>query len=110
VTNGQTLPNVDGRLRITRRFRDIASAVAADQGGADNLSEARKQLIRRFSAAAVLAEELESHMARGEEINVERHALLCSTLVRIGQRLGLDRIARDISPTLADIMRESEQP
>ena len=37
LTNGsKTLPDTDGRLRIARRFRDIANAVLADQGGAPN--------------------------------------------------------------------------
>ena len=78
LTNGsKLLPETDGRLRISRRFRGIANAVLADQGGASECSELRRQLIRRFSAACVLAEELEGRLARGEEIDVERHALLC---------------------------------
>ena len=47
------LPGVDGRTVVYRRFRDIASQVALDQGGIDQLSEARLQLVRRFAAAAV---------------------------------------------------------
>jgi hypothetical protein len=44
----------------------------------------------------VLAEQME-----GEQINAAEHALLCSTLVRIGHRIGLDRIPREIiDPTL----------
>jgi hypothetical protein len=67
VTNGrQMLPNVDGRLRITRRFRDIANAIAQDQGGVDRISEVRHQVIRRFAAAACLAEAREARMARGD--------------------------------------------
>ena len=33
LTNGsKTLPDTDGRLRIARRFRDIAAAILVDQG------------------------------------------------------------------------------
>ena len=78
------LPGVDGRTVIYRRFRDIASQVALDQGGLDQLSEARLQLVRRFAAAAVLAEQLEAALANGQEINVERHALLCSHADTVG--------------------------
>jgi hypothetical protein len=36
ITNGRdVLPNVDGRSIVARRFRDIVSAMVADQGGAD---------------------------------------------------------------------------
>jgi hypothetical protein len=102
------LPGVDGRTVIYRRFRDIASQVALDQGGLDQLSEARLQLVRRFAAAAVLAEQLEAALANGQEINIAEHGLLCSTLVRIAQRIGINRVPRDVSLTLADILRENE--
>src|SRR6476619_104375 len=102
------LPGVDGRTVVYRRFRDIASQVALDQGGLDQLSEARLQLVRRFAAAAVLAEQLEAALANGQEINIAEHGLLCSTLVRIAQRIGINRVPRDVSPTLADILRENE--
>ena len=106
LTNGsKTLPDTDGRLRIARRFRGIANAVLADQGGAELCSESRRQLIRRFSAACVLAEDLEGRLARGEEIDVERHALLCSTLTRLAQRIGIDRRAKNITPSLGDYLR-----
>ena len=105
LTNGsKTLPDTDGRLRIARRFRDIAAAILVDQGGADMCSESRRQLVRQFSAACVLAEDLEGRLARGEEINVERHALLCSTLTRLAQRIGIDRRAKVIGSTLAEYL------
>ena len=98
----RSLPDTDGRLSIARRFRDIAAAILVDQGGAELCSELRRQLIRRFSAACVLAEELEGRLARGEEIDVERHALLCSTMTRLAQRIGIDRRTRNVTPALRD--------
>jgi hypothetical protein len=91
---------------MARRFKDITSAVLTDQGGANQCSESRLQLVRRFAAAAVLAEQLEARLANGEQIDIAQHGLLCSTLVRIAQRIGINRVARDVSPTLADILRE----
>ena len=76
----------------------------ADQGDVSECSDSRRQLIRRFSAACVLAEELWGRLARGEEIDVERHALLCSTLTRLAQRIGLDRRAKNIAPSLGDYL------
>ena len=106
LTNGsKTLPDTDGRLRIARRFRDI---VLVDQGGAELCSESRRQLIRRFSAACVLAEDLEGRLARGEEIDVERHALLCSTMTRLAQRIGIDRRAKNITPSLSEYLTPQE--
>ena len=45
----------------------------------------------------MLAEQLEAKLARGEEIDIAQHALLCSNLVRLSARIGIDRIAKDIS-------------
>ena len=70
VTNGRdVLPGVDGRTLIARRYHDICSAIFIDQSGIENCSEARQQLIRRFAAAAVLAEQLESKLANGATID-----------------------------------------
>ena len=97
ISNGnKSLPETDGRLRISRRFRDIANFILVDQGGIDACSESRKQLVRRFAACAVLAEEMEGRLGRGEAIDIAQHALLCSTLTRLASRIGLDRIPKDV--------------
>jgi hypothetical protein len=102
----QVLPDIDGRRKAARRFRDIASAVAQDQGGADRLSEVRKQLIRRFSAAAVICEMREAAMARGEAFDAVRWVSLTNTMVKIAVQLGMDRLPREIvdGTTLRDIL------
>jgi hypothetical protein len=109
VTNGRDLlPDIDGRSAMARRFKDITSAIIVDQGGLDQCSESRLQLVRRFAAAAVLAERMESRLANGEDIFIEKHSLLCSTLVRISQRIGINRVPKTISPSLADLLRPAE--
>jgi hypothetical protein len=110
LTNGKDLlPNIDGRSLIARRYRDVCTAIASDQGGPDQLSEARIQLIRRYAACCVLAEEMESRLVRGEQIDITEYVQLTSTMVRIALRIGLDRVPRDISsPSLADILREAQ--
>jgi hypothetical protein len=47
------LPNVGLRSVVARRYRDIAEALIADQGGPERMSEARLQLCRRFAASSV---------------------------------------------------------
>jgi hypothetical protein len=105
VTNGrEVLPGIDQRSAIARRYHDICAAVATDQGGADRLSEARLQLIRRFAAASVLAEAMEAKLAAGEQIDIAEHAQLASTMVRIAQRIGIDRRARNVTPSLREYL------
>jgi hypothetical protein len=105
ITNGsRLLEGVDQRSPIARRYRDIVSQIVSDQGGADQCSESRLQLIRRFAAASVLAEQLEAKLARGEQISIAEHATLSSTLVRLANRIGVERRPRDVTPTLAEYL------
>jgi hypothetical protein len=107
LSNGRNLlPDVDGRSIIARRYRDIVAAVVSDQGGTEHLSEAGLQLIRRFGATSVLAEEMEGRIARGEQINIQEYSLLVSTMVRIAQRIGLDRVPRDVAPSLTEYLKQ----
>jgi hypothetical protein len=107
LTNGHgpVLPDVDGRSLIARRYKDITAAILSDQGGAACCSESRVQLIRRFAAAAVLAERLESRLANGESVDIQEHATLSSTLVRLASRIGIDRVPRDVTPSLAEYLK-----
>jgi N6-adenosine-specific RNA methylase IME4 len=73
-------------------------------------SEVRMQLIRRFASGAVLAEELEARLARGEAVDIADHALLSSTLVRLAQRIGINRAAKDLTPSLDDYLRSPSLP
>jgi hypothetical protein len=110
ISNGKDfLRNVDGRGFIAKRYRDILTQIALDQGGADRLSECRLQLCRRFAAASVLAENLEAQLVQGEQIDLRDHALLSSTLVRLVERIGIDRVARDIVPDPLEYARERAQ-
>ena len=105
VSNGRdVLPGVDNRTLIARRFYDVCQALISDQAGLDRCSEARLQLIRRFAAAAVMAEEMEARLARGESIDVAQHAQLSSTLVRLAARIGINRRLKPITPDLRDYL------
>jgi len=104
VTNGKwVLPGVkDLRSPQARRFRDISAQIIIDQGGLERLSEARLQLIRRFAACAVMAEGMEGKLVNGEACDISDHSQLCSSLVRIAHRIGIERRMRNITPHLAD--------
>ena len=104
ANDGDVFANVNGRLVSARRYRDVLRALMADQGGADHCSESRKQLVRRFAAAAVLAEQLEARLVYGDEIDITAHALLASTLVRIAQCIGIDRPAKNTTPSLREYL------
>jgi hypothetical protein len=109
VGNGKVLlPLVDGRSVTARRFKDLVEDISNDLGGAGQLSEGQKQLIRRAAMLSAESERMEALAARGEaEFNIELYGMLCDRLGRLFGRLGLERRARDVdaTPTLAEIAR-----
>ena len=68
---------------VARRYRDISNQIVADLGGIEQCSESKQQLIRRFAAAACIAENMEADLANGKEIDIVAHAQLSSTQVRL---------------------------
>jgi hypothetical protein len=51
---------------------------------------------------------MEAKLVNGEQISVQEHALLCSSLVRIASRIGINRVPKNVTPELRDYI-ETEQ-
>jgi hypothetical protein len=94
---------VVGLSARAQRYREIAEKMIAEQGGLE-CTEPRLHLIRRFAAAAVLAEQIEAELARGDRVDIKAYALLTSTLVRIAQCIGIDRAANNNTPSLREYL------
>jgi hypothetical protein len=78
--------------------------ITAERGGAEQSSEIHRQLIRRFAAAAVSAEEMDEQLAHGKRIDVRTYSVLVSILVRIEQCIGTDRPAKQITTNLREYL------
>ena len=105
VTNGsEVLLGGDLRKRQARRFRDILSAIVADLGGIETLTEGKRQLARRAALMSVTCEELETiSLAQGRPIDLDSYGMLSDRIGRCFARLGLKRVRRDITPSIAEI-------
>jgi len=109
ITNHKDLlPGLDGRTSAARRFRDLVSSYIADMGGIDRCSEIKLGLLRRLAAATVQAELLEARMVNGEQIDVGTLCTLASTTLRIASRLGLERRAKNVTPTVKAYLEHVE--
>jgi hypothetical protein len=110
VTNGKTwFVEGDGRGAWARRWRDIVGEIINDLGGPGLLSEGQKQLVRRCATIAIACERAEAKAAAGEDIDLEVYGTLTDRLGRTFQRLGLERVARDVTPTLGELLRQDRQ-
>lgn len=87
------------------RAQEIIRAIIRDEGGDDGLSTVRLQLIRRFGVAAALTERMERRLASGDADAVSHHALLCNSMLRIAQLIGLGRRFSSEANSLRDYLR-----
>ena len=101
---------LDGRSQTARRFRDLVETIGNDLGGVDHLSEGQKQLIRRAATLSIMAEAMEADAVRNLALDGEAYGVLCDRLGRCLQRLGLERKARDVTPTLQSYLAAKAQP
>ena len=117
ISNGRLLPTaanggVDGRSTWVRRVRDLIAQHTADLGGVENISSSEQALVRRCAVIVTELERREVGFAQAEEIDDTSLAIYQTTsnsLLRIMSALGLQRRAREIGPTLSDILRQDQQ-
>jgi hypothetical protein len=109
VTAGTKLfIGADARSAWGRRFRDLLHLHCEDLGGIDRLSEFQLSLVRRVATLEVELERMEAELAEGKTVDIDVYARVASHLRRIVETLGLQRVSRDVTPTLADIVREHQ--
>ena len=53
----------------------------------------------------MLSEELEGKAVNGQQVDIGTFCQLASTTVRLAQRLGIERVPREVGPTLGDLLR-----
>ncbi len=106
LTNGRDLflGDVDGRSREARRYHDVYAALIAHLGGEDHASEVKRHLAKRASALIIWAEMEEARLATGEVLDVQVYTTAVNALRRLLCDLGLERVARDVTPPLADYL------
>jgi hypothetical protein len=113
ITNGSALlPGADGRSAWVRRCKDIIAEHLADMSGVDNTSAAERSIVRR---AAVLTTELEMLEARfaaagqADATSLDLYIRASGNLRRLLEAVGLHRRAKDIGPTLGELLRQDHE-
>ena len=107
----------NGRRSVRRRQWPLAmgTKVAAtcancmpDLCGGDlnSLSEAKRSLIKRASTIEIELEAIEGKLSEGKEADLGTYAMAAGHLKRILETLGIERVARDVTQSLDDILRE----
>jgi hypothetical protein len=104
VTSGRQLfIQGDPNSAWSRRFHDLVLGHVSDLGGADLLSEAQFSLIRRAAAIECELERLDARLSVGELVDLDSYGRCAGHLRRLFETLGVERKARDVTPTLHEI-------
>jgi hypothetical protein len=100
VSNGSAvLEGVDGRSTAARRYRDVLEELIRDMGG--DPSGAQSAIARRAAALCVVCEQAEAEMIAGGVLDLGEFTTAANSLRRLLSDLGLERRAKDITPSLA---------
>jgi hypothetical protein len=111
ISNGTTLPGVDGRSTWVRRLRDLMNLHLADLGGDDQVSEAERSIVRRASTLTIELERMEAVFAVAGEAQpdqLDQYQRVANTLRRLLETNGLKRRPKDIT-SLGSILREAHR-
>jgi len=103
-----TRAELDGRTNAAKAFDRLVRDIEVDLGGPDQLSTIERALVEAFAGAAVTLQHLNTRLALGQEIDLGQYAQVVSAMVRVASRLGLRRRARDLTPSLSDLLREDQ--
>ena len=114
LTNGNRLfvleGNADGRSASYRRFKDVLEQILADLGGPDILSEGQRQLCRHAATLSIMAESMECDAIGNKPFDVDLYGQLTDRLGRCLGRLGLERVSRDVTPSLQSYLQAKAAP
>lgn len=102
-TGAIVLAGVDGRSMMARRFREITAGIESDLGG--DLTEAQRHLVARAATLACWCEERETELAQGQDFDALQYSTVSNALRRLLSDLGLQRVARDVTPDLQSYIR-----
>ena len=93
---------LDGRTRARKQFDAIATGIANDLGGEDQLSTVQRHLVEAFAGAAICVHDLNARLLLGQKVDILELSTAISTMVRIASRVGVNRVATDITPPPVD--------
>jgi hypothetical protein len=104
----QSLDDLDGRTSAYRKTAELIDRVEADLGGADQLSTAQQQIIRRAALTGAMIEDLGAKWLSGMPIDLALFCTLSNAERRLYETVGLNRRPRDVTPDIGSYLASRE--
>lgn len=96
-----TLAHWDGRTAAAKLVRELIASITDDLGGDGQLTEGARQLVQRAGVLGAYIEDAEARWIAGEPFEPNEYLAAINVQRRVLATLGLERRARDITPSLA---------
>lgn len=96
-----TIAQLDGRTVAAKNVRSLIDAIEDDLGGADRLTAAERQVVKRAAVAGAMIEHIEAVWLTSNELDVAAYTALVNVQRRLLTTVGLQRRAKDVTPDLA---------
>lgn len=103
------LEHADKRTKIWRAATEREAALISDAGGDENLSHARRSLIRRAVFLELLAETQEMKFTAGEPLDIGAYTQAFNSMLGAYRVLGFERRPRSVE-RLRDLMQGEAGP
>jgi hypothetical protein len=97
----RSLGDLDRRTAAHRRTAELIERIEVDLGGADRLSTAQRQVIRRAALLGAMLEDQGMRWLSGEPIDMAMFCNMTSTEKRLFEAIGMKRVPKPV-PTLQD--------
>ena len=68
----------------------------------------QRHLVEAFAGAAVHVHDLNARLLNGEKVDVLMHSQAISSMVRVAARIGINRVARDVTPNLQEYLEQQQ--
>jgi hypothetical protein len=94
------LNGIDQRCFAYLRAKGIMTGLQNDLGGAENLTVAEQQITQHAAVLGAIIEHHEALWISGEDVNVNEVLASVNCQRRLLTELGLQRRARDVTPSL----------
>jgi hypothetical protein len=107
-TQGTILQGVDMRTHGGRRFKELCADLVDHL--CDSPTAPQLAIIRRAAALAVWCEQAEAEQAQGADFDVASYTTAANTMRRLLSDLGLERKAKDVTPSLSDYIARRAAP
>jgi hypothetical protein len=101
-----TLDQLDGRTIAAKQAREVISSIEEDLGGRESISTARRALIENAAVLGAVVQDMGAKWISGEQIDLALFATLSNTRRRLLESVGLDRAARDVTPSVSEYLAQ----